>query len=202
VEIANYDSPSDPTEGYDVNNSGWVVGSGTDSYYYSSTAILWRDDGNGTRNLNDLIDPADPLKPYVVLSSAHAINDAGDILAVGYDSRDTNVRTYLLRGSSLALSPRALAFGDQKAGTTSAAKSITVQNNTSSAVPIANIALAGTGAGQFAFTHNCGSAVAAKGTCTIKVTFKPTTTGAKSATLSVNGGGGGLRVVNLTGTGI
>jgi hypothetical protein len=33
------------------------------------------------------------------------------------------------------------------------------------------------------------------------VTFKPTTKGGKSATLDVNGGGGGLRSVKLTGTG-
>jgi len=38
-------------------------------------------------------------------------------------------------------------------------------------------------------------------TCTIKVTFRPTTRGAKSEVLNVNGRGGGLRTVSLTGTG-
>jgi len=38
-------------------------------------------------------------------------------------------------------------------------------------------------------------------TCTIKVMFKPTTKGGKSAVLNVNGGGGGLRSVKLSGTG-
>jgi len=74
-------------------------------------------------------------------------------------------------------------------------------NTSPKAVAIASITLAGSGASQFVSTNNCGHSLVGKGTCTIKVTFKPTTKGAKSATLSVNGGGNGLRVVTLTGTG-
>ena len=54
---------------------------------------------------------------------------------------------------------------------------------------------------RFASTKNCGSSLVGHATCTIKVTFKPTTKGAKSAFLKVNGGGGGLLSVKLTGTG-
>jgi probable HAF family extracellular repeat protein len=188
--------------GLAVNDSGWAVGTA-----YTATqvphAFLWRDDGKGMRDLNDLVDPTDPLKPYVLLSSAEAINDAGDIMAFGTDSRTGFLQsTYLLRGSSLALSPRSLAFGNQKVGTVSAAKSITVHNNTTSVVPITSIALKGAAAGQFASTNNCGGSLVGHAICTIKVTFKPTTKGVKSATLNVNGGGGGLRVVNLNGTGV
>ena len=89
----------------------------------------------------------------------------------------------------------------QKVGTTSAARTVTVQNRTRSAVAITNIKLAGSGAQQFAYTSNCGSSVPGNGRCAIKVTFKPSSKGAKSATLSVNDGGNGLRVVDLTGTG-
>ncbi len=183
---------------YGINSSGWVVG-------YAGTAdgaFLWRNDGKGVRNLNDLVDPADPLKPFLVLNWAADINDAGDIMAYGADSRVVGLpKTYLLRTSALALEPHALAFGNQRVGTESASKSITVQNRSTSAVAITSIALAGAGASQFARTDNCASSVPPKGSCTIKATFKPTTKGAKMATLSVNGGGGGLRVVNLTGTG-
>jgi hypothetical protein len=86
-------------------------------------------------------------------------------------------------------------------GIASGSKSITLQNNTTSVVPMTSIALTGSAANQFASTNSCGSSVVGKGNCTIKVTFKPTTKGAKSATLKVNGGGGGLRTVKLTGTG-
>jgi PEP-CTERM motif len=39
------------------------------------------------RDLNDLIDPADPLRPYVNLFEGADINDRGQILAHGFDSR-------------------------------------------------------------------------------------------------------------------
>ncbi len=78
---------------------------------------------------------------------------------------------------------------------------MTVTNTGPKAAAITSVALTGTAAGQFAQTNNCGKSLAGHATCTIKVTFKPTTKGAKSAFLNVNGGGGGLRSVNLTGTG-
>ena len=98
------------SEAHDINRAGWVVGTSTlsaaDNSYYN--AFLWIDNGQGTKNLNDLVDPADPLKSQVVLSNAFAINDAGDIAVVG-----TNGHLYLLRGSQLALDPTSLAFGNQ-----------------------------------------------------------------------------------------
>ncbi len=181
---------------YDINSTGWVVGTAD-----SGNAFLWRNDGNGTRNLNDLIDPADPLKPYVVLYWASGINDAGDIVADGTDSRTSQYRAYLVRGSSLALDPRVLAFGSQRVGTMSASSAITVNNRAASAVSITSIVITGHDAGQITQTNNCGGVLIAKGSCAIKLKFEPTTKGAKSATLSVNGGGGGLRTVTLTGTG-
>jgi hypothetical protein len=94
-----------------------------------------------------------------------------------------------------------LAFGSVKVGATSAAKSVTVTNTSAKAVAITGAAINGTNANQFASTNNCGNSLAAHGTCTIRVTFDPTSKGAKSAFLNVNGGGGGLRTVSLTGTG-
>jgi hypothetical protein len=94
-----------------------------------------------------------------------------------------------------------LAFGNQRVNTTSAAKSVTVMNASAKAVAISSIALSGAASGQFAFTHTCGKSLAGHATCAIKVTFKPTSRGAKSAVLSLNGGGGGLRSVKLTGYG-
>ncbi len=103
--------------------------------------------------------------------------------------------------SALTLSPRSLAFGNLPINTSSAAQSVTVTNTSANPVAITGIALRGTAPGQFSFTDNCGKSLAAYRTCTLEATFRPTTKGAKTAYLDVNGGGGGLRSVKLTGTG-
>ena len=84
----------------------------------------------------------------------------------------------------------------------SAAKSVTVTNTSAKTVAITSIALAGSDPRQFAKTSNCGTYLAGHGSCWISVRFQPTSKGIKSASLNVNGGGGGLRSVALTVTGI
>lgn len=189
------------SEANDINATGQVTGWAYPAGDTIRHALLWRNDGSRAQDLNALIDPTDPLKPYITLTVGRLINDQGNIVADGTDSRTRKQGLYFLQGTMLTLAPRALAFGNQAINTTSAARAVTVTNTGSKAAPITKIVLAGTGAGQFAFTHNCGTSLAGRATCTIRVTFEPTTRGAKSATLSVNGGGGGLRLVALTGSG-
>lgn len=184
-----------------LNNSGQVTGRASLTGDRTYHAFLWRNDGTKIQDLNALIDPTDPLKPYVTLERGDAINDAGMILADGTDSRTGQTHAYLLQGTVLTLSPRSLAFGNQAIHTTSAAKSVTVTNTSAKAAAITSVTLTGGNANQFATTNNCGNSLAGHATCTVKVTFAPTTKGAKSATLNLNGGGGGLRTVALTGTG-
>jgi probable HAF family extracellular repeat protein len=191
------------SKAYDINSAGQVTGA-ADWFCAGECfrhAFLWRNDGTKTQDLNKLIDPTDPLKSYVTLTVGNFINDSGDIEATGIDSRTSLYGEYLLQGTLLTLSPRSLAFGNQHINTTNTAKSVSVTNTSAKAVAITSIALKGTGAGQFASANNCGKSLAGHATCTIKVTFKPTTKGAKSAVLNVNGGGGGLRSVSLKGTG-
>lgn len=64
-----------------VNDRGQIVGwsyTGT----ASSRAFLW--ESGAIHDLNELIDPADPLAGKVVLGVAHDINDAGQIVGEGY----------------------------------------------------------------------------------------------------------------------
>jgi probable HAF family extracellular repeat protein len=185
----------------DINASGQVAGF---AYYSDDTAqraFLWRNDGTKIVDLNLIIDILDPLKPYVILTAAESINDRGDILAEGTDTRTGQSGPYLLQGTVITLSPRSIPFGSHRLGTTSAATSVTVTNTSPKPVAITSIALTGTARTQFAQTNNCGKSLGGHAVCTIKVTFKPTTKGAKVASLVVNGGGGGLRTVSLTGTG-
>ena len=185
-----------------INASGQVTGWAYTSGDVALHAFLWRNDGTTIQDLNALIDPTDPLKTFVTLTSGDYIDAFGDVVAEGTDSRMGGVgELYLLQGTVLTLNPRALAFGSVPIHTSSAAKSVTMTNTSPRAAAVTSIALTGTAASQFTTTNNCGHSLAGHHTCTIKVTFKPTTGGAKTAVLNVNGGGGGLRTVTLTGTG-
>jgi hypothetical protein len=93
--------------------------------------------------------------------------------------------------------PSALSFGSAATGTTTAAQTVTVNNPTNAAAPVSSIATAG----DFAQASNCGSSIAAGGSCTVSVTFSPTAPGTRTGTLTVNAGGV-TSTVSLSGTGI
>ena len=105
-------------------------------------------------------------------------------------------------GTTAELTPASLSFGSVTVGTTSAAKTVTFKNVGTTAITGISIAIAGTDPGDFAQTHTCGSSLAAGASCTISVTFKPTTTGARSATVKVtDSAAGSPQTVALSGTG-
>src|SRR5437667_3202605 len=101
---------------------------------------------------------------------------------------------------SLTLAPGTLTFPSTTVGSTSAAQNLTLNNGTSASVSITGISIGGTNSGDFAQTHTCGASLAAATACTISVTFKPTATGTRAATLSV-ADSAGTQTANLTGTG-
>ena len=73
------------------------------------------------------------------------------------------------------LSPNPLAFGNQTVGTTSAPQSITLNNTGTAALTVNRIGLGDST--QFAQTSNCVGTVPAGSSCTINVTFSPTSAG-------------------------
>jgi hypothetical protein len=98
--------------------------------------------------------------------------------------------TATLTGTGLApakavLSPTALTFASQAIGTTSAAQTVTLSNSGGVSLSVTSIGFTGTNPTFFAQTHTCGATVAAAGSCTISVTFKPTAIGTPAANLSV-----------------
>jgi hypothetical protein len=106
-------------------------------------------------------------------------------------------------GTVVQLSPTSLSFGSVKVGMKSPAKTVTLTNKGTSSLSITSITIAGTNPSDFTKTSTCGASVAAGASCTISVTFKPTATGARSASLSVaDNGGGSPQTVKLSGTGI
>jgi hypothetical protein len=101
------------------------------------------------------------------------------------------------------VAPTTLTFGSVPHGTSSVVQSVTVTNTSTAAVPITSITFTGPNHTQFVKTKTCGASLAVGMSCTISVTFTPAATGAMTATLNVNAGGGdGTQTVALSGTGI
>jgi trimeric autotransporter adhesin len=106
--------------------------------------------------------------------------------------------------AQVTVAPTSLSFGSVTHGTTSAAKLVSVTNNQSAALTISAISLSGTNPGDFLKTTTCGASLAAFASCTVSVKFKPATTGARSATLTVTDSPdtGSPHKVSLGGTGL
>jgi sugar lactone lactonase YvrE len=104
------------------------------------------------------------------------------------DNTVTNSNTVQLTGTGTAAAP-AFVPGTVSFPTTVPAQSktipVTVTNTGNVALEFSNIALAGANAGAFTFTGNCaGGSIAPNATCTLNVTFKPSSTGSYAATLN------------------
>jgi len=105
-------------------------------------------------------------------------------------------------GPAVSLSPTSLAFASQVVGTTSPAKAVNLSNSGASPLSISSLGVAGVNAGDFLQTNTCGSSVAAGASCTISVSFRPTTWGPRRSALSiVDNAGGSPQMVFLTGVG-
>ena len=78
-----------------INDLGEIVGSEDDNG--GGTALLWRNDT--VFDLNTRVSTSDPLQPYVHLQQGRLINNVGQIVATGADSRanpNFAQNTYLL----------------------------------------------------------------------------------------------------------
>ncbi len=108
-------------------------------------------------------------------------------------------------GPTIAVSPASLTFSYTLAGATSAPMSFTVSNGGGAALSLTSIATSGTNAAEFrvANTSSCsaGASVAAGGNCRIDVVFAPTSSGAKSAAVTIaHNAAGGTTSVALSGS--
>ncbi|HEY6269238.1 MAG TPA: FG-GAP-like repeat-containing protein [Candidatus Acidoferrum sp.] len=102
----------------------------------------------------------------------------------------------------VTLGGNSLGFGNQNVGTISASKMVSLSNTGTASLTISSIAITGANAGDFAQTNTCGGSVAAGANCSINVTFKPTATGNRSASVSItDNASGSPQSVSLTGTG-
>jgi trimeric autotransporter adhesin len=102
-----------------------------------------------------------------------------------------------------SFNPNSLTFANQNLGTNSTAQTITLSNTGGASMTGIAISITGTNAGDFAQTNTCGTSVAANANCTISVTFTPSATGARSASVTVtDNASGSPQAIALTGTGV
>ena len=86
-------------------------------------------------------------------------------------------------GSSVVFSPSTLDFGPHTVSTTAGPLSSTLNNTQNVALSISSITVTPS---DYAFTSDCGTSVAAGGTCQVHVTFTPAASGPRNGSLRVN----------------
>ena len=121
------------------------------------------------------------------------------------DNAGSGVQTVILTGvgTVVGLTPPSLSFPNQSVGSSSTAQTITVKNRGGATVHLWQIAPGGADPGDYLLNNSCGSSLAAGGQCTVGVTFKPTASGTRNASvLFSDDGGGSPQAVSLTGNGL
>jgi hypothetical protein len=120
------------------------------------------------------------------------------------DDASTGTSTVALTGlgTFVKLSGTTLPFGSVTVGQASAVKKVTVKNAGPNVVNFTSIVLSGANAADFSQTTTCGASLAAGASCAINVTFTPSATGARAATLTLtDDDAGSPQTVALSGTG-
>ncbi len=125
---------------------------------------------------------------------------------VVHDSASNSPQSSALSGTGAAqvtVSPTTLPFGNVAVGSTSLAQKVTITNNQNVTLTSVNISIGGANPGDFSKTTTCGASLAPLGNCSISVTFKPTASGARAATLTIQDtpDSGSPHHVSLSGTG-
>jgi hypothetical protein len=103
-------------------------------------------------------------------------------------------------GGALTISPGTGDLGTAGIGTVSPPVTFTVRNAGTRATATLRAALMGSGAPEMTIASNSCGTLTPGATCTITVTMRPTTPGAKTATLTVSGSPGGTATAVLVGT--
>ena len=93
-----------------------------------------------------------------------------------------------------------LAFTSQTIGTASMAQTLTLTNSGKGPLSITSITTGGTNSSDFSETNTCATSLAANANCVISVTFTPTGSGTRSASLIImDNAPGSPQTISLTG---
>ena len=102
-------------------------------------------------------------------------------IAVDYD----NTVSVFSQVTTVVVSPGSLKFGNQLLGTKSPAQNVRLTNTGAVPLTIAGIVIRGTDMADFRQRNNCGSKLAPRTHCTIRVFFEPTEVGQRFVSLMI-----------------
>ena len=161
-----------------------------------SQALLYLGNGDGT--FQPAITFGTAREPGFIAAGDFNGDRKPDILFTA-GKPDARFVSVMLNAGAAYFSPSTpLNFGKQAVGTTSSPKAVTLTNTGKSALTISSMKASA----QFGVTSTCGSSVATGANCPINVTFSPTSTGAKSGTVTIHDSASSKpQVIELTGTG-
>lgn len=146
-----------------------------------------------------------PLAPVTTLTATPS-SAVSQVLTAGTYGRGVWQAPTLGAGTILTTataSPASLTFASTTVGTAAAAQTVTLKNTGASSLTVTGITISGAAASDFTETDTCGGAsFAANATCAIKVSFNPTQTGSRAASLAIEANiSGGQMLVALNGAG-
>ena len=145
----------------------------------------------------------------VSVTFSPVVSGANNVYLVFSDNAPNSPQSVSLLGTGTApatsMSVSTLAFGNQTVGSTSSSQAVNITNvgNATLSFGTAGISVGGANAGDFAETTGCGSSLAPGSSCTVVVTFSPTTQGSRSGSLSfADNAAGSPQQVALSGSGV
>jgi len=160
----------------------------------------------GSCNIGIVFAPNEPNPPQdlsaeATISFADNSNNATGTAAVMLSGTETGAPA-----PAVSLAATALNFASVNVGSSSSQPPVLLENTGSAALSISSIGIAGADPNDFAETNTCplapAATLAAGGSCTISVTFQPTTTGSRTADVSiVDNATPSQQTIGLSGTG-
>jgi Glycine rich protein/HYDIN/CFA65/VesB-like, Ig-like domain len=111
--------------------------------------------------------------------------DVSGTVSATVSTADPSV-TIAYSAPTATVTPGALNFGSVPNGTASPEQTVTVSNTGSAPLVVNGTSLGGSGAADYVLDNQCTQPVAPSASCAIGVRFAPTTTGARSASLTIS----------------
>jgi hypothetical protein len=166
----------------------------------TSTAqtVTLTNSGTGPLTINSIVISGDYSQTHTCGTSLTAGNNCTISIAFAPTVNGSRAGTLTITDNA-TLSTTSLTFSSQTTGTTSAAQLVSLTNSGNAALTLSSI----TASGDFTLTQNCGTSVAAGGTCTLSVTFTPTVAGTRTGTITIaDNASGSTQAIALSGVGV